>query len=272
MAFLSLRTTSRAILMFILLGMASAALRGVPPRRIEKSANASSRVINGNPTARGAYPYFVQGEGCGGSLVAPDVVLTAAHCNGAFVKSVIVGSNEYDFVSRGAERRFVLSKMVVHPKFDYGSMEHDFGMFKIQAVTNSNLIPVVLNEDSKIPEDDQLLTVVGFGMTSMDDLSYGEMSEVLMEGQVPAMSAEQCDALLQEFAGVDVVNEDTMLCAGDEMGWTDSCYGDSGGPLLDENGVQVGVVSWGIGYVRRERDGKGRNLPPAFAAHDELSR
>jgi trypsin len=254
MTILSLGTTSRAILTHILLGLASAALRGSPPARVAKELNASSRVFNGYPTARGAYPYFVQGEGCGGSLVAPDVVLTAAHCNGAFVKSVIVGSNEYEFVSRGAESRFVLSEMVVHPKYDSGSMEHDFGLFKIEAVTNPNLIPVLLNEDSKNPEDDQMLTVVGFGMTSMDDYSYGGMSEVLMEGQVPAMSAEQCDALLHEYAGVDVVDEATMFCAGDELGGVDSCYGDSGGPLLDEYGVQVGVVSWGIGYVFCESD------------------
>jgi trypsin len=249
MAIFSVRSTSRAILMHILLGTASA-LRGAPPGRVAKEANSSSRVIGGYETPRGAYPFFVQGDGCGGSLVAPDVVLTAAHCNGYFVKSVIVGSNEYDFVSRGAERRFILSEMVVHPEFDSGSMEHDLGLFKIEAVTSPSLIPVQLNEDSTNPEDDQMLTVVGFGLTSLDDFLYGETPEVLMEGQIPAMSAEQCDALLREYAGLDVVEESTMFCAGYELGGVDSCYGDSGGPLLDEYGVQVGVVSWGVGYVR----------------------
>lgn len=43
------------------------------------------------------------------------------------------------------------------------------------------------------------------------------------------------------------VHEPSMFCAADFK--KDSCFGDSGGPILDESGVQIGTVSWGRGYV-----------------------
>ena len=64
---------------------------------------AESRIVGGNNAQQGAYPFFVQGNGCGGSLVWDDVVLTAAHCQGAFDGSVLVGPYIQSSTSGGAE-------------------------------------------------------------------------------------------------------------------------------------------------------------------------
>jgi hypothetical protein len=55
---------------------------------------AESRIVGGTFTQPGAYPFFVQGDGCGGSWNADDIVLTAAHCVGAFGGKVYVGPNQ----------------------------------------------------------------------------------------------------------------------------------------------------------------------------------
>ena len=51
-----------------------------------------TKIVGGSPAAKNAFPWFVQGDGCGGSLVAKDIVLTAAHCRSAFRKRVVVGN------------------------------------------------------------------------------------------------------------------------------------------------------------------------------------
>lgn len=50
------------------------------------------RIVGGNDASDGEYPFFVQGEGCGASLIWKDIVLTAAHCRGAFSQRVLVGA------------------------------------------------------------------------------------------------------------------------------------------------------------------------------------
>ena len=56
-----------------------------------RQTRAAPRVINGTDAKEGDYPFFVQAEGCGGSLIWNDIVLTAAHCEGAFYNRVLVG-------------------------------------------------------------------------------------------------------------------------------------------------------------------------------------
>jgi trypsin len=215
---------------------------------------ADSRIVNGEVVADGTYPFFVQGNGCGGSLILPDVVLTAAHCRDAYLatSSIIVGNNEYGAVTSGAQRRDIVSSMRVHPEYDPALYSHDFMLFKIEAVTEPGLVPIPLNADSSNPAVSDDVIVIGFGAT---DEGLG-MNSQLLQATVHVVSNQDCEEKIQVDMPTAVV-DDSMLCAGFNPGEepTDSCQGDSGGPLIDESGKLVGVVSWGVGCARPDLPG-----------------
>ena len=61
------------------------------------------RIVGGQDATEGEYPFFVQGAGCGASLIWKDMVLTAAHCSGYIANSanqVLVGAQEWDTTVR----------------------------------------------------------------------------------------------------------------------------------------------------------------------------
>jgi trypsin len=196
---------------------------------------AESRIVGGTNAAAGAYPFFVQGDGCGGSLIADDIVLTAAHCAGAFDGEVYVGPNQQYSTAGGAERIAVQAE-VPHPNYNSNTEAYDFMLLKLaRPVSNPNLKPVPLNRNGSNPAPSDVLTVIGFGATSEN----GNGSNQLKQVNVDAISYNTCN---QQYGG-DIINE-LMLCAGVTGGGKDSCQGDSGGPIFNADGEQVGVVSW----------------------------
>jgi trypsin len=213
------------------------------PRKMLHSEHipAESRIVGGNDADAGDYPFFVQGNGCGGSLVWDDVVLTAAHCRGAFDGTVLVGPYIEDETFGGAQYIGV-EREVPHPSYDRNSEAYDFMLVKlVNPVTNPNLTPIAVNSLRSNPANDDVLTVIGFGATS--EGGYG--SSRLQEVNVNYIDYETCNEL---YDG-DIVDS-VMLCAGVPGGGKDSCQGDSGGPIFDSQGTQVGVVSWGYGCAQ----------------------
>jgi hypothetical protein len=162
------------------------------------------QIVGGTDVTYGAFPFFVQGLVCGGSLIEPDVVLTAAHCEPAFQdeSSVIVGNNRYNEVTEGAEELAILSSMVVHPS--YLDFVNDLMMFKIEP---STLPPIRLNSNNNIPVDGQSLTVIGFGAL----YEGGLMTDTLQKATLQALSFEKCST--ETDLAVYELDETSMLCA-----------------------------------------------------------
>jgi trypsin len=199
------------------------------------------------------YPFFVGGGGCGGTLIGNDIVITAAHCNGAFWKRAKVGPRKNAKNKDGlTEWVKVVSKMHVHPNFSWDTMENDFMIFKVKPVTSQPLISalnqqkVTLNFDSAVPVEDEWLTTIGFGLTAED----GNPSKQLREVSVQVIPSEECS-----IAYDGAVYNETQLCAGVDEGGKDACQGDSGGPILATGNVLVGIVSWGYGCAEAEYPG-----------------
>jgi trypsin len=218
------------------------------PRKMLHSMHvpAESRIVGGSNAPQGDYPFFVQGNGCGGSLVWDDVVLTAAHCLGAFDGSVLVGPYIESSTSGGAENIDVV-RQVQHPSYDSNSEAYDFMLLKLgNPVTSPNLTPIAVNSVGSNPANNDVLTVIGFGATS----EGGNGSSRLKEVNVNYIDYETCNDLY----GGDIVDS-VMLCAGVPGGGKDSCQGDSGGPILDQEGTQIGVVSWGYGCAQAKYPG-----------------
>jgi trypsin len=207
---------------------------------------AESRIVGGTFAQPGAYPFFVQGDGCGGSLIADDIVLTAAHCDGAFDGQVYVGPDQQYSTAGGAEKIAVQAQLA-HPSYSSRTEAYDFMLLKLaRPVSNQNLKPVALNALFSNPAPSDVLTVIGFGATS--EGGYG--SNQLKQVNVDAIAFSTCN---QKYGGgiVDAI----MLCAGVTGGGKDSCQGDSGGPIVNADGEQVGVVSWGIGCAQAQYPG-----------------
>jgi trypsin len=210
------------------------------------------RIINGDAATPNRYPYTASlisssRHVCGGTLIAPDVILTAGHCSGFFSQVQI---DRYDItVDDGGYDYLMVEKHLAHPNFA-NIIQSDFALAKLYGRSWKRV--VTLNTDGDVPQDDEYLTVMGWGVT-VEGVSSTQ-SNVLREVDVQSMGNMECDASSGQYKGSFVTYEgyieDNMLCA-----WSqdkDACQGDSGGPLIrkgDDAGqdVQVGVVSWGLG-------------------------
>lgn len=196
------------------------------------------RIVGGNEVhPPGKYSYQVAAlsgskQVCGASLIAPDLVLCAAHCS-PYVDNVQIGRHD---LSDNTERyeRFSIVQEIKHPEWDSNTMNNDFMVLKLSG--SSSYVPVSLDDGSVNLTAESDLTVIGWGTTS----SGGSQSKVLQEVTLDYLTNAECNIAY----GSGITSE--MMCAATPA--KDSCQGDSGGPLIEaSSGKQVGVVSWGAG-------------------------
>ncbi|KAK4809558.1 LOW QUALITY PROTEIN: hypothetical protein QYF61_016990 [Mycteria americana] len=204
------------------------------------------RVLGGSPAAIEAWPWQVSLQYrkehiCGGSIIGPSWVLTAAHCfkNNPIVQSwrVKAGSDLLSGAATLAVEKVFLAKVTpASPK------DNDIALVKLRS-------PLHVSDSSKpicLPYFDEELVpgtslrVIGWGYTQ----EHGKLSETLQQAEVKLIDNESCN--LAAYHG-EVTEK--MLCAGLPQGGVDTCQGDSGGPLLysGRHWQVVGIVSWGQG-------------------------
>lgn len=222
------------------------------------AAAPASAVTGGIPASR-EYPFmaalFQDGNlYCGSSLIAPDTILTAAHCVDDVRRP---GTVTFEIGGRTLgdprnERRTATS-ITVHPQWDPDTSRYDVAVAKLDRPSTKTPVAVAGPLQRSLWDAGSPARVIGYGMPT-------DPTGILFETDIPMVA----DGNPSDFVGsVDprtcaggnlLSAEDlkTMVCAGELYGVKDSCYGDSGGPLLtpatgDFRGtlVQVGVVSWG---------------------------
>lgn len=227
------------------------------------SGDSLPRIIGGQDAAAGAWPWQVLLEvgpsGCGGSLIAPTWVLTAAHCFLNADQSAIDVPPTTDIrvilgrldLSTNAGEEFTgagIARVIVHPDYHPltgAAMGNDSDIALIELASASSQQPVQLlgSTEVQLAAPGVAATATGWGATGVD----GETGEPVGEPTIlQQISLPMVDCSTTGYAAEEIsVN---MICAGGQAG-EDTCSGDSGGPLVVPNGSggfkQAGVVSFG---------------------------
>ncbi|KAG7307798.1 hypothetical protein JYU34_006393 [Plutella xylostella] len=243
----------RVLYAFVLCVAAAAAVPAPSPPQ--------SRIVGGSTTTISRYPYGAATlyswdgssywQGCGGAVLTPTAVLSAAHCyyflpgNGVITPSrwrVRVGST---YANSGGSV-FTLRSIIMHPNYDSYSNDFDFAILRtVYGIPLTNIVQqvAIASPTYNLP-DNSPVWAIGWGLTAYQ----GQASEQLKHVEVWTFNQNTCRNRLAQL-GYGLT--DNMLCSGWlDVGGRGQCNGDSGSPLIHYNqqgqAVVVGVTSWGI--------------------------
>lgn len=228
-------------------------------------AFAGDKIVGGQKvTSLQEAPYMVSLSGvCGGSIIAKNWVLTAAHCAGYFsqAKGGILNLKETGV-------SYKVKRVVKHPAYNRNTFSNDFALVELNesidfAKTGLKAVkiatPKFASQGNQDPGVDA--TVYGFGDIGENrDNTTKDLNKVI----VPIVSREEANRKESYDGAIDA----TMIPAGYAAGGKDSCQGDSGGPLVvfdhRNDAVQIGVVSWGEGCAGANKYGVYSNISGAY--------
>jgi len=266
----------------------------VPAQRTEALKDGgANRVIGGRMADKGEWPFQIamlasnrlddtaesqlNAQFCGGSLIAAEWVLTAAHCvvdenaeaYDASLATILVGATN---LAEG--KRYKIAEIIVNENYSPITFDNDIALVKLAEPATGQA--VIALTDGSLPDESGNATLVGWGLmedgTAPVDLMEAEMGvfprqacnegirgyykdglNLILRSQAPSMHLDEAAVRYATEvleAGIGDPLSERMICAGTQTGEVSSCNGDSGGPLFvtgDKGPIQIGVVSWGAG-------------------------
>lgn len=192
---------------------------------------------------------------CGGSLIAPNVVLTAAHCvNTKSPESLIARAGEWDTQTDSEtlpyqERQ--IRQIIIQPHYNSAVQFNDIALLVLDQPMNGdeNVQLICLPPQGETFSDETCFST-GWGKSNFLSDSY---QVILKKVELPMVSHSECqNALRRTRLGKNYRLHNSFTCAGGEDG-IDTCTGDGGSPLMcpfpgsESRYYQAGIVAWGIG-------------------------
>jgi len=260
-------------------------------RRV-RSAPRVKRIVGGTSISDGQWPWLVSLYGkipvsswlfftlsydniyCGGTLIASNWVVTAAHCFSIPNPPDGIKTPSNWKIKAGSAKRTVTgivdtlkqfwtwltnqqtadwfyisaSKIIVHPQYDANSLWlNDIALVQLSldlplapADPDINVIPLPINVSSDWPQTGLQCAMQGWGCTAQG----GPLQDYANGVTLPVLSSDECTSIFGNIG-------DTRLCAGYDLGNKGICKGDSGGPLSCPNGdntwTLAGIASFASG-------------------------
>ncbi|XP_030385413.1 uncharacterized protein LOC115632416 [Scaptodrosophila lebanonensis] len=237
-----------------------------PVRSARRNMYNMLKIIGGKAARKGEWPWQVaifnrfKEAFCGGTLIAPSWVLTAAHC----VRRVLyvrIGEHNLDYED-GTEIQLRVLKSFKHPSFDKRTVDSDVALLRLPKPVNASTwigYSCMPRPYQPLPKNMEC-TVIGWGKRRNHDVVG---TSVLHQAEVPIIPMANCRSVYHDYTITK-----NMFCAGHQRGRIDTCAGDSGGPLLCRDTTKpnhpwtiFGITSFGDGCAKRNKFGIYAKVP-----------